>query len=71
MRHLGSARRTAGPAWSLFLSEGTVISHVRHVRCQLGATNRAQAVSRYLRPAGDTGADGRKEMIPPCPKVTP
>ncbi len=33
----------------LFISEATVKAHVRHILRKLGAANRAEAVSRYLR----------------------
>ena len=53
LQHIAAGESNAAIASSLFLSEGTVKSHVKHVLRKLGATSRAQAVSRYLGPAGD------------------
>jgi DNA-binding NarL/FixJ family response regulator len=36
-------------ARELFISEGTVKSHVKRILRKLNASNRAEAVSRYLR----------------------
>jgi len=53
LQHIAAGESNAAIASSLFLSEGTVKSHVKHVLRKLGATSRAQAVSRYLGPASD------------------
>ena len=60
LQHMAAGESNAAIASSLFLSEGTVKSHVKHVLRKLGATNRAQAVSRYLGPA----SDGRAWPLP-------
>ena len=39
----------AAIANELVISEGTVKSHVKHILRKLRASNRAEAVSRYLR----------------------
>jgi DNA-binding CsgD family transcriptional regulator/GAF domain-containing protein len=45
----------AGIARRLFVAESTAKAHVKHILRKLGASNRAEAVSRYLR---HTGVDG-------------
>jgi DNA-binding CsgD family transcriptional regulator len=69
LQHMAAGESNAAIARSLFLSEGTVKSHVKHVLRKLGATNRAQAVSRYLSPASDAPADASKEMISSLPRA--
>jgi DNA-binding NarL/FixJ family response regulator len=39
----------------LFITPGTVKTHVKHVLRKLNATNRAQAVSMFLQPEAATG----------------
>jgi DNA-binding NarL/FixJ family response regulator len=56
LRNLASGKTNAQIATGLFVSEGTVKSHVKHILRKLGATNRTEAVARYhrlaLAPAG-------------------
>jgi LuxR family transcriptional regulator, regulator of acetate metabolism len=46
---MASGATNAGIARELFISEGTVKSHVQRILRKLDASNRAEAVSRYLR----------------------
>lgn len=50
LRHMAAGESNSRIAQRLFLSEATVKSHVKHILRKLGAANRAEAVSRYLRP---------------------
>jgi DNA-binding NarL/FixJ family response regulator len=63
LHHMAAGESNATIARNLFLSEGTVKSHVMHVLRKPGATNGAQAVSRYLGPADDARAGRSKEMV--------
>lgn len=47
LRHLALGQTNAQIAVRLFVSEGTVKSHVKHIFRKLGAANRAEAVSRF------------------------
>jgi DNA-binding NarL/FixJ family response regulator len=47
LRHVALGETNAQIAHRLFVSEGTVKSHVKHILRKLGAANRAEAVSRY------------------------
>jgi DNA-binding CsgD family transcriptional regulator len=49
LRNLASGKTNAQIATGLFVSEGTVKSHVKHILRKLGATNRTEAVARYHR----------------------
>jgi DNA-binding CsgD family transcriptional regulator len=49
IRLLAAGETNAGVASRLVISEGTVKSHVKHILRKLRASNRAEAVSRYLR----------------------
>jgi DNA-binding CsgD family transcriptional regulator len=49
LAHLAEGDSNARIARRLFISEATVKAHVRHILRKLGAANRAEAVSRYLR----------------------
>ena len=44
---LATGKTNAQIADRLFISEGTVKSHVKHVMQKLGATNRTDAVRKY------------------------
>ena len=46
---MATGETNASIAVRLFISEGTVKSHVKHILRKLGAANRAEAVCRYLR----------------------
>jgi DNA-binding NarL/FixJ family response regulator len=46
---LAAGKTNAQIALSLFVSEGTVKSHLKHVLRKLGAANRTDAVARYHR----------------------
>jgi DNA-binding CsgD family transcriptional regulator/GAF domain-containing protein len=48
LRLMASGETNGGIAGQLVISEGTVKSHVKHILRKLHASNRAQAVSRYL-----------------------
>jgi DNA-binding NarL/FixJ family response regulator len=48
MRLMAAGETNAGIASRLVISEGTVKSHVKHILRKLSASNRAEAVSRYL-----------------------
>jgi DNA-binding CsgD family transcriptional regulator len=47
LRHVALGETNAQIAHRLFVSEGTVKSHVKHILRKLGAANRAEAVSRH------------------------
>ncbi len=47
LRSLSSGKTNAQIASSLFVTEGTVKSHVKHILRKLGAANRTDAVARY------------------------
>ena len=49
LRALAAGKTNAQIALSLFVSEGTVKSHVKHILRKLGAANRTDAVARYHR----------------------
>ncbi|MEA2169758.1 MAG: hypothetical protein QOF76_3058 [Solirubrobacteraceae bacterium] len=49
LRLMATGETNGGIASQLVISEGTVKSHVKHILRKLHASNRAQAVSRYLR----------------------
>lgn len=49
LSHMADGRSNAQIAGDLFISEATVKAHVKHILRKLGASNRAEAVSRYLR----------------------
>ncbi|ATQ29192.1 LuxR C-terminal-related transcriptional regulator [Rhodococcus ruber] len=49
LAHMAEGDSNARIANRLFISEATVKAHVRHILRKLGAANRAEAVSRYLR----------------------
>lgn len=46
---LAAGKTNAHIAGRLFISEGTVKSHIRHIMTKLGAGNRTEAVARYRR----------------------
>ncbi|BBZ74828.1 LuxR family transcriptional regulator [Mycolicibacterium anyangense] len=56
LRNLASGKTNAQIATGLFVTEGTVKSHVKHILRKLGATNRTEAVARYHRMISSTGA---------------
>jgi DNA-binding CsgD family transcriptional regulator len=58
LRNLASGKTNAQIATGLFVTEGTVKSHVKHILRKLGATNRTEAVARYHRLS--TAAGGSK-----------
>ncbi|HJQ47055.1 MAG TPA: LuxR C-terminal-related transcriptional regulator [Amycolatopsis sp.] len=47
LRHMALGQTNAQIAGNLFVSEGTVKTHAKHILRKLGAANRAEAVSRY------------------------
>jgi DNA-binding CsgD family transcriptional regulator len=49
LRAVAAGKTNAQIALSLFVSEGTVKSHVKHILRKLGAANRTDAVARYQR----------------------
>lgn len=49
LMHMASGETNKQIATRLFVSEATVKAHVKHILRKLGAANRAEAVSRYLR----------------------
>jgi DNA-binding NarL/FixJ family response regulator len=51
LRNLASGKTNAQIATGLFVTEGTVKSHVKHILRKLGATNRTEAVARFHRHA--------------------
>jgi DNA-binding CsgD family transcriptional regulator len=55
LRNLASGKTNAQIATGLFVTEGTVKSHVKHILRKLGATNRTEAVARYHRLMADAG----------------
>jgi DNA-binding CsgD family transcriptional regulator len=54
---LAAGKNNSGIASRLVVSESTVKSHVKHILRKLGAKNRAEAVSRFLRSEGDLEPD--------------
>ncbi|MGV1003759.1 MAG: LuxR C-terminal-related transcriptional regulator [Candidatus Nanopelagicales bacterium] len=57
LRNLASGKTNAQIATGLFVTEGTVKSHVKHILRKLGATNRTEAVARYHRMISTVGAN--------------
>lgn len=57
LRNLASGKTNAQIATGLFVTEGTVKSHVKHILRKLGATNRTEAVARYHRMMSSAGAN--------------
>lgn len=57
LRNLASGKTNAQIATGLFVTEGTVKSHVKHILRKLGATNRTEAVARYHRMISTSGAN--------------
>ena len=57
LRNLASGKTNAQIATGLFVTEGTVKSHVKHILRKLGATNRTEAVARYHRLISTAGAN--------------
>jgi DNA-binding CsgD family transcriptional regulator len=55
LRLMSGGRTNAQIARRLVIAEGTVKSHVKHILRKLGAANRAEAVSRWLRSGGAGG----------------
>ncbi len=49
LRAMAAGQTNAQIALSLFVAEGTVKSHVKHILRKLGAANRTEAVARYHR----------------------
>jgi len=49
LRALAAGKTNAQIAISLFVAEGTVKSHVKHILRKLGAANRTDAVAKYHR----------------------
>jgi DNA-binding CsgD family transcriptional regulator len=49
LRALAAGKTNAQIALSLFVAEGTVKSHVKHILRKLGAANRTDAVAKYHR----------------------
>jgi DNA-binding CsgD family transcriptional regulator len=56
LRNLASGKTNAQIATGLFVTEGTVKSHVKHILRKLEATNRTEAVARYHRLMASAGA---------------
>lgn len=57
LRNLASGKTNAQIAAGLFVTEGTVKSHVKHILRKLGATNRTEAVARYHRMISSAGVN--------------
>jgi DNA-binding CsgD family transcriptional regulator len=55
LHNLASGKTNAQIATGLFVTEGTVKSHVKHILRKLGATNRTEAVARFHRIASASG----------------
>jgi DNA-binding NarL/FixJ family response regulator len=49
LRALAAGKTNAQIALSLFVAEGTVKSHVKHILRKLGAANRTDAVAKFHR----------------------
>ena len=47
LRGMATGRTNAQIALNLFVAEGTVKSHVKHILRKLGAANRTDAVAKY------------------------
>jgi DNA-binding CsgD family transcriptional regulator len=56
LRNLASGKTNAQIATGLFVTEGTVKSHVKHILRKLGATNRTEAVARFHRLMSASGS---------------
>jgi DNA-binding NarL/FixJ family response regulator len=54
LRAIAAGKTNGQIATALFVTEGTVKSHVKHILRKLGASNRTEAVARYHR--GQTSA---------------
>jgi DNA-binding CsgD family transcriptional regulator len=55
LHNLASGKTNAQIATGLFVTEGTVKSHVKHILRKLGATNRTEAVARFHRITSASG----------------
>jgi DNA-binding NarL/FixJ family response regulator len=60
LRLMAAGETNAGVGSRLFISEGTVKSHVKHILRKLGAANRAEAVSRWFEIEHGVRADTRR-----------
>jgi DNA-binding CsgD family transcriptional regulator len=60
LRLMATGQTNARIATRLVLSEGTVKTHVRNILRKLGAANRAEAVTRWLRPGATTASPRRR-----------
>jgi DNA-binding CsgD family transcriptional regulator len=60
LRLMAAGETNAGVGSRLFISEGTVKSHVKHILRKLGAANRAEAVSRWFAIEHGVRADLRR-----------
>jgi len=49
LRAMAAGQTNAQIALSLFVAEGTVKSHVKHILRKLGAANRTDAVAKFHR----------------------
>lgn len=59
LRLVCEGETNAAIAARLYISDGTVKSHVKHILRKLGAANRAEAVSLYFRAEQDARASGK------------
>ena len=66
LQNLASGKTNAQIATGLFITEGTVKSHVKHILHKLGVANRTEAASRFHRLTSANGGATAGEAYGLC-----